>query len=351
MMHRMRSVDERVADVRRVLAAARALPTRAGLVDELVRTTGLSREGVLRGLAEHLEVDASDEELASLLRAAGTTEEVHVVLSANVFVAPLRAVALARAAAARVVVRPSSREPAFARALLAELADPEVTLMADLDVASIAQGEMHVYGRDATIAAIAARLAPGVVLRGHGAGMGIAIVGEDPDVDAAAFALARDVVPFDQRGCLSPRVAVVLGDAARAATFGEALARALDDEARRTPRGEVSDDERAEARRYAETMRFAGHVTEGASYLVGVGQGLAVPPPGRHVHVVAASSWEAARELLAPVARAVVTLGVSEATPTVHEATRTRLGLAHARLARLGRMQRPPLDGPVDLRA
>ena len=42
---------------------------------------------------ESLEKEASDAELRSLVDAAGQADHVHVVLSANVFIAPLRALA------------------------------------------------------------------------------------------------------------------------------------------------------------------------------------------------------------------------------------------------------------------
>ena len=41
---------------------------------------------------------------------------------------------------------------------------------------SVRSGEIHVYGRDETIASLRARAAEGVRLRGHGAGLGVAIV-------------------------------------------------------------------------------------------------------------------------------------------------------------------------------
>jgi hypothetical protein len=142
--------------------------------------------------------------------------------------------------------------------------------------------------------------------------MGVALVTERASLDDAALSLAQDVVPFDQRGCLSPRVAVVLGDAARAVRFGACLDEALARAAETVPRGTVHPDERAEATRDESTMAFAGTVFARPTHVVGIAAGggaLAVPPSGRHVHVAAARDLGAARALLAPLAHVIVAVG------------------------------------------
>jgi len=339
-----------MSDVRRLLDCARAVHAgRAGIAPAIAATSGLSAEGVELGFAS-LEQEATDMELRALVAAAGDAERVHVVLSANVFVAPFRAIALARAAATQVTVRPSARDPVLTRALLREAAaagDDALTLVEDRDVESIVTGEVHVYGRDATIAAVRARVRPGVIVRGHGSGLGVAIVTEAASIDAAAGALALDVVAFDQRGCLSPRVALVMGSPARAETFAEALHAALGTLGARIPRGALFADERADARRWRETVTFAGTRWESGDHAVALvpeGSPLHVPPAGRHVTVGGVSTREAVVAALAPFARFVVAvgtddLGVASMTP------------AHARRSKLGEMQRPPLDGPVDGRS
>lgn len=342
--------DQRLHDVRRVMAAARALlddPSRRGrLAEALVASTGLSRAGVELALDRHVERDASDAELEALVALAGQARCVSVILSANAFVGALRAIACARAAAPRVVVRPSSREPAFALALVAACADPAITSVERLALEAV-EGEVHVYGRDETVASVRAAVRPGIRVRGHGAGMGIACVGEDDDLADAAWALAEDVAPFDQRGCLSPRVVLSLGGEERASRFARALHEALAAMEVRVPRGELGADERAEAARYADTLRFAGALYEGPAHLVGVADELVLAPPGRHVHVVSVRDDAVARTL-APLEPAVTTLGGSPAAldalrPFVRHPDRIRW-------AALGRMQRPPLDGPVDRR-
>jgi len=313
-------------DVRRVIAAASRVARDASIVPALVASTGLSRQGVELALARHVETSATEEDIASLVAYAGTTKHVHVILSANVFVAAVRAIAIAIIASDRVTVKPSSREPVFAKALVDTLADDRITIGDDSGAS-----EIHVYGRDETIAEVRAA-ARGVRVRGHGAGMGIAIIGGD--LEAAARALAEDVIPFDQRGCLSPRVAYVRGDVE---AFGRALFAALETRGREVPRGTL--DEAEEAARWCSTIAYAGTLHRGDTCAVGVADVRAIPPASRHVLV------RPFPPSLGDDARWVVAVG-SDMSP---DESRT-IAPPHARVLPLGMMQRPPLDGPVDRR-
>lgn len=347
----VRSASDRIADVRRLLQAARRLvEQRAELVPAIVESTGLSTEGVELALARHVELDATEAELAKLVACAGEVSRVAVVLSANVFVGALRAVVLARAASDDVVVRPSRRDPAFARALVGAalaLGDTHLRIDETLEVASVETGEIHVYGRDETIADVRAKARGGVRVVGHGSGMGIALVSPGADLSRAARGLADDVVVFDQRGCLSPRIALVIGDEARASALAESLDAELDRLGVSIPRGELPADERAASGRYVATMTYACRVLVGSDHAIGVappGAPLVLPPPYRHVHVAACASLADAEKLLASLARAVVTIG-SDDLEAAHALSRA---CPWARLSALGAMQRPPLDGPVD---
>ncbi len=338
----IRSARDRIADVRRVLGAARASRSSETLAAELVRSTGLSPQGVRLALEEHLEVDATDDELSMLVDRAGDAACVTVILSANVFVGALRAIALARAAAPVVVVRPSTREPAFARALVEAAADPALTIADSVELATL-RGEVHVYGRDETIAEVRAQTS--AIVRGHGTGFGVALVTAPCAIESAAAAIARDVVPFDQRGCLSPRVVLAIGDRARARALGEAIHRELRAWERRVPRGLLSPEERAEAERYRAAIAFSGELFEGETHAVGLAERVTLPPAGRLVHIVACADEHAAVAALGGLAPFVTALGSDAARSMVHDA------VPGARRSALGKMQRPPLDGPVDLRA
>jgi hypothetical protein len=339
-----RSLEVRVRDVMRLVHAARSTARDDTVIDALVRSTGLSREGVVLGLTEHLETDPAEAEVRTLVETSGSATHVHVILSANVFVAPLRALAVARAAAPRVTVSPSSRDPVLANALLERANDPGLVLAGEVPADA---DEVHVYGRDETLAEVRAIVPSAVRVRGHGAGFGVACVsGRAPAGDAAA-AIARDVVVFDQRGCLSPRIVLSFGTGSQAEALGAELDRALSRVEAEVPRGRLEPEEREASARYVAAMEFAGRAWKGSTHVVGLapdGTPLWVPPTGRHVHVAVVRDRREAHELLSTVGRFVTAIGTDES------------GLGEGlvdhrvRLSENGCMQKPPFDGPVDVR-
>jgi hypothetical protein len=207
------------------------------------------------------------------------------------------------------------------------------------------------YGTDESLTAIQASLAPSVDFRGHGPGIGVACVqlssSNDSEIDTACRRIADDVVPFDQRGCLSPRIVFVTGTEQRIEHFGEALAESLAARERKIPRGRISEEEAAEAVRYRDTMRFSAAVHAAGSAWVGVdlrGALTVVPPPGRNVHVARATDI---RVSISPIAHSVTVAGILGADSFAAHVAEV---LPRARRCRLGLMQRPPFDGPVDPR-
>jgi Acyl-CoA reductase (LuxC) len=341
--------DAALTRVTRLRAAAREL-TRcpAALVAALADSTGLSKPGVELGLRMHLEHDATDAELMQLVQHATTAQHIDVVLSANVFTAAFRAIALALARSAHVVVKPSRREPHFVRAL--HMHAPNLMQLApDWQPESTTCKVVHAYARDATLIELRERLPKRVQLWGHGSGFGIALLNEADDTELAAIALAADVVAFDQRGCLSPRVMFVLGSGqagrSRTTHFAAAMANALRDAGRAVPRGTLLPEERAEHAQYLQTAECLGDVDAGAHHTVSefpLTQFL-LPPTGRVVHVTQAASVHEVCALIGPLARFVTCIGSNGNSGL-------ELGYAHARQAKLGAMQRPRLDGPVDAR-
>ncbi|AUX26767.1 proline dehydrogenase [Sorangium cellulosum] len=373
--------------VERVIAAgARIADPRDPLGEEARRrlplTSGLSPEGVELALGRHLEIAPSRGELDALVATSGRARRCHVVLAANVCTAPLRAIAVAAATAPEVFVRPSRRDPVvaelLARALQADevfaRAQGAVALVADLQLddageraagdARLGDGprdgpraapdaepraELHVYGTDRTVATLRAQAGPGVLVRGHGAGLGLAVVGADADLAEAARAIASDVVPFDQRGCLSPRFALVEGSAGRAEALARALHEALELAGAQVPRGPLDGAARAEIAMYRATLEAVGSFWEGEGHGVGLDpapRALLLPPAARVVHVVPVTAGAAAA-LLAPIRGALTAIGAGGGGQLAAAAS----ALApRARASALGWMQRPPLDGPVDLR-
>jgi hypothetical protein len=194
--------------VRRLLSAGRRIadpsdPLGRRARERLAVVTGLSSESIELGLSLSLETQPSDDELDLLCASMPSAARVWVLLSANVFVAAHRAIACALAASADVVVRPSRRDPVLAELLheasgdlfqLAEVLTPE------------AGDHVHAYGSDETLAELRSGLPSGVSLIGHGSGIGAGLLLTPGLERQAAQGFALDVVLFEQRGCLSPRV-------------------------------------------------------------------------------------------------------------------------------------------------
>lgn len=318
--------------------------------EALVAQGPLSPEGVELALRDHLEVDPSPSDLDKLVLAAGRARRVHVVLAANVFVGALRALAIAVAASPDVALRSSRREAVFARALVRAAGDMKgVGTIRLVDRVEPEPGdEVHLYGHDATLCEIATGLPAGVTVRPHGSGLGVAVVGASAVLADAAESLARDVVPFDQRGCLSPRIVVVEGSFERARSFGRVAAEALEALGVQVPVGRLDPAELAQRRRFVDTCLVAGGVTESAHGTVAVASRIVMPPVGRNVFVWPAGAREAL-DAIRPVASAVAALGFAG---TLHDPLTASLRslLSQARTSPLGWMQRPRLDGPVDLR-
>jgi hypothetical protein len=318
----------------------------------LMREGSLSPEGIELALREHLEVSLDEEQV---LAHVGEAPRCHVVLSANVCTAALRALVLAVLTSPSVFVRPSRRDPALATVLVREAAaalgasGATITLVGEPVAGQPrafggvqAGDEVHAYGGESSLHAIRAGLPRGALLRAHGPGFGAALVGEELSLDAAAGALARDVVVFDQRGCLSPRLAVVEGGGARALAFARAVSAALGRAALSVPRGPLDPATRAELSNFAQTARATGELFEDRDCLVAFDPeptSLALPPPVRALWVVP-SELETPPFWLTPHVGSLTNLGGSLGWR----------GIGRVRRADLGAMQRPPLDGPVDFR-
>lgn len=324
----------------------------------LFATSGLHRSGVELALRDHLEIDATADERGALRAwCSARVERCHVILSANVCTAALRAIALGLESGERVFVRPSRRDAALAAVLVRELASRGVAIERVEEISPALGDHVHAYGSDETLDAIEAKLPEGVVFRGHGAGFGVAVVGASTDLEDAAERLARDVVPFDQAGCLSPRVVLIEGSTERALAFIRAASGALGAAALRVPRGELDAATRASLTSFRASMEAVGEVCAQGDHLVAFAEDvetLELPPAARAVLVL---PLDTCRRWLEPVARWVTTVGLcgspvgfarKAADTEDDDALRS---LSHARVTELGSMQRPPLDGPVDRRA
>lgn len=343
-----------VLRVLRVVEASRKVAERVlrddgGLCASLVSATHLSREGVELAVREHLETEPSEDEVRALVASVGRAPAAHVVLSANVFTAGARALALAVATAPRVFVRCSRREEVFVPALIEAIGAGLEGIERTASIAPNAGDELHLYGSDATMRTICAGLDAGVRVRAHGTGIGLAIVGSEADPREVGRLLARDMVPFDQRGCLSPRAAIVHGQAA-AHELAEALRGELDAWRSQVPPGPADAALLAELTAFRELASAVGDWGACGDGGIAVAHGLRAPwfaPSGRNLLVVAFDDDAVAARWVAPMAQNVASLGVSG---DERDWPRVSQACAGARRSAIGRMQKPRFDGPVDRR-
>ena len=343
--------------IQRLLMATRRISQAGSLVRRelsarLARTSGLSSAGIDWAFEHCLELTPSEAELTALAGSVTSTERAHVILPANVFVAAHRAIAIALAAAPRVRVKPSRREPAFVEALAAEAPD----LFECVEELEVERGD-HVwaYGSDVTLEALRRQLPPGAVLHAHGTGFGVVLVDLATPASAlglaeVARAIADDTLAFDQRGCASPRLVLACGGAERATAFASVLAAELALAEVRVPRGTLDEAERADVAWYLACAACFGPVFDAGQGSVSVrgpsadGPALVdVPPVGRHLAIVALEHFAPALRALAPWLTCV-----GCASPSLAAQARQLLPLA--RVVPLGKMQTPAFDGPVDQR-
>ncbi len=336
--------------IRRLVDAARRIadPTDPLGVEArrvLPASTGLSAQGVALALEAALESNPSEAEVSSLIASVEQAPRAHVLLSANVFVGAHRALALALAASSVVRVRPSRRETTMVR-LLDQGAPGSFEIVDTLT--PVSGDRFWAYGTDATLRDVQRALPSGVEFHPHGPGLGVVALGvgctASPYIDDLARRVAHDVILFDQRGCLSPRVVAASGSIDEVRGFARALASELVRAEVRFPRGLVTQDEAAAAVRYRDTLLVGGELLPAGAGWVGLdvsGQTIVVPPPGRHVHVLVAD--EPLRKLASLEGR-VTSLAVENLSSEIPGS------LSGARRCSPGEMQAPPFDGPVDRR-
>ncbi len=102
----------------------------------------------------------------------------------------------------------------------------------DLDALLCSEADaVAAYGSDATLEQIHSLVPVSVPFHGFGHRVSIGLVLRGADEESAAAGLARDVLLFDQEGCLSTAMLFIEGDTGDAARFGEHLAGALEQQA------------------------------------------------------------------------------------------------------------------------
>ncbi len=339
------------ARIEPLLASARALKDGTSergkrARDRLVASSGLSPEGVNLALSRCLESEPNEQELEALIRSTPSAQVAHVLLSANVFVATHRAIAIGLAASETVRVRASRREPEMAELLLDGAAD--AFRLVD-ELTPHAGDRLWAYGSDATLEQVAVTLPPGVAFHAHGSGFGVGVIDAavpDSDVHDLLPRLAEDMALFDQRGCLSPRLLLVGAGPDQAQSIARALAAELTLIEQRVPRGRMDSAELAEIASFRDTASFVGQLFPAGLGFVSVANSATwpMPPIGRNIHVLPTTDPVKSLASLRPMITSCAFAGA----PAQRNALRA--ALPGARLSSFGNMQTPPFDGPVDRR-
>lgn len=321
-------------------------------------------EARLHDLADHAGLFHEDAEQRARLAV--------VALAGNVFTAGIRPIVLALAHGLSVLVRPSSRDRALPEALAAVLPPPfdRAIHIASFDHrdpkrwrALFAHADViHAYGSDDTLAELRtlAPVGPTFVAHGHGVGAAVLLPPRSRDKTAmvldphAADGLARDVVAYDQRGCLSPQILLVEGPPESAEQAAEALHRALLRLETELPRGPLSLETASAISQWRGTVAALGMLFEGATHGVAVdGLGnLPLGPGHRHLVVRAVPDRGALRAALAqlggPHLKALGLRAPLAQLPPRELADGLLPSDATPRLSRFGAMQRPPIDAWLD---
>jgi hypothetical protein len=139
----------------------------------------------------------------------------------------------------------------------------------------------------------------------------------------------------------------VLGTADAARGFATHAARELSRLAHDVPCGRLDPDELADITRYRDTVLYAAELLHAGKGHVGldcVGRHVLLAPVGRNLHVVGVDDLAAP---LAALGARIAAIGLW-GPPALER--QLSLLVPGARLGPVGAMQRPPLDGPVDLR-
>lgn len=359
LAHRLSSACARLADADSVLGAR--------LHKLLVARSGLSPQGVRWGLDATLSVVTDAALLALPPRPTDPIPLLTVMLSGNLFASALPALLLPLWARVPVLAKASSQDDTLPRFLKQALALEDPDLARCFEVTSFGHGHdsalrvlltmsetLAVYGSDATIETIRARLRTGTRLLAHGHGLGLAYIPasalQSPRALAeVADALSLDVAAYDQHGCLSPHAVLVEpgGDTSPAA-LAAALDQALERRARELPRGPLDSQAEAEQMQWRGVAQARGVLHAHAEHAVSYEADAALRPSCgfRHIGVYDCAGLDALRARLAPLGRQLKALGYA-GDATVEPA----LPAGHGTwLTPIGHMQRPALAARLENR-
>lgn len=337
----------------------------AELREALLLSTRLSLPVIEYGLHTTLKLFEPETLLALYATRSGERlpRAVVTVLAGNVFSAAARPLLFPLLCGTPVLAKAASADDVLPRYLKCALHEADPRLGDACAVTTFSRGERHleralledaelvaIYGSDETIADLRPRLSAktSIVARGHGLGAMFISRGcltGQPAARALAARAAIDVAAYDQRGCLSPHVAIVeAGGNVDARQFAGLLAEALDAASNELPRGTVEAPDAAAELQWRGVSAALGELRRGASWAVSFeGQAPLRASPGyRNLAVYECTDLEGLRARLAPLGKHLKALGVAGAS------ARRELTSLAPYVCPLGNMQTPPLDCPLD---
>ena len=329
---------------------------------------GMAREwteNALRGLIESevgdpavLERFVPDPTRDGRFRMAVGPPLVFQIHAGNVPGVPVTGAMLALVARSGLLAKSGTDEPGllplFARALLASCVAatwwPGDEMPPAFHRWGKDSGKVIVYGGESAVRAVRQHIPPEVELIVYGPKVGLAVFLPDAP-DEASELLARDVCAYEQRGCVSPRIAFVIG--ADPLELSDRIAAAMELEARRVRPPRLLDAEAVALRSARAECEFAGF-EDGSTRVTGPADlswtVLAHRDPGiesealpRAVWVYGVPSVEALEALLARFERRIQSIGYAGSE---READLSLIGarLGVSRICAIGDMAWPPPD-------
>ena len=337
----------------------------AALRSALLSSTGLSAPVIERGVRTTLKLFERDTLLALHRSYKGErrAQLAVVVLAGNVFSAAARPLLLPLLCGGAVLAKAASSDDVLPRLLKRALDHADEQVGAACEVVTFSREDtllqdvlferaqvLSVYGSDATIAALRARIAPHCRLIGRGHGLGAVFIASEAlaNPNAARMLAGRaaiDIAAYDQRGCLSPHaIFVQRGSAVGARDFARMLSEALDAVEQELPRGRLHAAAAAAQLQWRGVAAAIGELHEGPAWAVSyeAGQSLRVSPGYRHVAVYDCTDSDELRLRLAPLGAHLKALGAAGAP------ARRDLATYAPYVCAIGAMQTPPLDAPLD---
>jgi len=357
---------------------------RRGLALELPDATGFSPAMVAEGLRLGLDSWSGDALLELVERELGSIgaldspahqmasgfDTTALFLAGSIPMPTLLALIAPLALRSPVLAKVASRDPVTPRHVERSIAERDALLGRCIACNEFARDDdssadamlaadcIVATGSDASVAAIAARVAPPrrLVTYAHRLSVavagGTALLGEA--LSTAAEGLALDVALWDQLGCLSPVVVYVVASGEAAADgFAEALAQALADVEERLPRGSLGKAEAArisQERSGAELRAAAGarvtvHTGVANRWTVVREDGPALRPAPLHrfIRVLPVRNSAELIDALAPLGPHLAAAALAGFEGDTPQLARRLAQLGASRICALGAMQCPPL--------